>query len=342
MGGLWASTSWYFHGLWTYTRSAFNEAYKTFDTQALNIDLTGKVYIVTGANSGLGKVVARELGARGATVHMLCRNQAKAEAAASELVAATKRPASHFVIHQVDMSRPAEVRAFAKSFLSTNQKLDCLVNNAGVMAAERVLTPDNLESSFACNVLGTYMLTELLQPVLAKTSGARVVTVTSAGMLTERLDASDPQFAKATRWDGTVAYAKHKRAQVELTHHWAVTYPSVQFFSTHPGWADTPGVRNYMPSFYSMHKTRLRTAEQGADSILWCAAAAAAMQLPNGSFVEDRHVVAEHLTWSGTATKPGDLEKLIGYLNGLVKQDGNGKGASEGSKEQVVVKADQR
>lgn len=286
-------------------------------------------------------MVARELGARGAKVHMLCRNQAKAEAAAAEMVEATKRPASHFIVHQVDMSRPADIKSFAQKFLAANQQLDGLVNNAGTMANERILTPDGLESSFACNVLGTYMLTECLVPVLEKTKGSRVVTVTSAGMLTERLDADDPQCAQQPAWDGTEAYARHKRAQVELTHHWAVHYPAIQFLSTHPGWADTPGVQSAMPSFYKNNKSRLRTAEQGADSILWCTCAAAALQVGNGAFVEDRQVAKEHLFWSGTATKPGDLERLVNYLNKLSGEytaDGKKPAAStDGEKDKQVV-----
>jgi dehydrogenase/reductase SDR family protein 12 len=268
-----------------------------------------------GANSGIGKVVARELGARGATVHMICRNQAKGDTAVAEIVAATgQSTADHFIVHQVDMSSLKQVKQFAQDFMAKNSKLDCLINNAGCLQTTRLLTPDGLESSFACNLLGPYVLTECLIPLLNKTSGARVVTVTSAGMLTERLDANDPQSATCT-FNGERAYAKQKRAQVEITHHWATSYPAVLFYSVHPGWVDTPGLQSSMPSFYSDNRNRLRTPEQGADSVLWCAATPAAMQLPNGCFIEDRRVASEHVTWAGTTTAPGDLQRLINYLN---------------------------
>ena len=262
-------------------------------------------------------MVARELAARGAKVHMVCRNQAKGDAAAGELAQATGRDLkTHFVVHQADLARPVEVKRFAKDFAAKyGDRLDALVNNAGSLASDRILTPDGLEATFAVNELGTYILTECLIPTLQKTPGSRVVTVTSAGMLTERLDAADPQGA--LKWDGTRAYSKHKRAQVELTHHWAVAYPGIQFLSVHPGWADTPGVKSSLPSFYSKNQSSLRTPEQGADSILWCSASQAAGQLANGVFVEDRHIADEHVTWGGTATVPGDLEKLIRYLNEL-------------------------
>lgn len=179
---------------------------------------------------------------------------------------------------------------------------------------ERVLTPEGLEVGFATNVLGPYILTLGLIPVLQKTAGSRVITVTSAGMLTEGLNVNDVQSDQA-KYDGTKSYSRQKRMQVELTHHWAATYNGIQFLSVHPGWADTPGVQSSLPSFYKSLKLRLRTPEQGADSILWCAAAKAAMNVSNGSFIEDRAVADEHVTWGGTASKPGDLENLVSLLN---------------------------
>lgn len=267
----------------------------------------------------MGRVVARELGARGATVHLVCRNQAKGDAAARDMQAAVQNPSARFMVHQVDLSRPAQVRKWAADFCAGQNRLDALVNNAGCMLERRELTPDNEEASFAVNVLGTYLLTENLLPVLSKTEGARVVTVTSAGMLTERLELHDPQ-GEHGKWDGTRAYAQHKRAQVELTHYWAGRHPTIQFLSVHPGWADTPAVQQAMPDFYERMTGKLRTPEQGADCILWATAAKAAMELHSGSFVEDRHTTQEHVLWAGTRTRPLEVEKLIRYLDNCSQQ----------------------
>ncbi|KAI9327380.1 hypothetical protein BDR26DRAFT_875532 [Obelidium mucronatum] len=165
--------------------------------------------------------------------------------------------------------------------------------------------------------MGTFALTTLLMPVLRGKSqgGARVVVVSSGGALTAKLDVSDVnslRFKKpAAGFDGSAVYAQTKRQQIELTEYWAAKHPEIQFLSMHPGWADTPGVQSSIPQFHNAMKDRLRTSEQGADTIVWAALSEEAKKVRNGAFLFDRKEVSQHLLWAGTEAAPSDVEKLV-------------------------------
>nr|XP_040056979.1 dehydrogenase/reductase SDR family member 12 isoform X3 [Gasterosteus aculeatus aculeatus] len=204
---------WLVKGLQEYTRSGYEAAAKHFAPADLEVSLSGRSYVITGANSGLGKATAQEVANRGGTVHMVCRNQSRADAAKEEIVERSKNQNVH--VHIVDMSNARQVWEFAQSF-SQSSCLHVLINNAGCMVNERELTEDGLEKNFATNTLGTYILTTALIPALKKVEDPRVVTVSSGGMLTQKLNADDLQFEKGA-FDGTAAYAQNKRQQVILT-----------------------------------------------------------------------------------------------------------------------------
>ena len=161
--------------------------------------------------------------------------------------------------------------AFVRKFSEENAKLDVLINNAGCMVNTRETNQEGLDMNFATNTLGTFMLTSGLLPLLLQSDQARVVTVSSGGMLVQKLDVTDLQFEKMTRYDGTLAYAQNKRQQVELTELWAASQPGVHWSVMHPGWADTPALRSAMPDFHAKMKDKLRTVEQGADTVVWLA-----------------------------------------------------------------------
>ena len=179
---------------------------------------------------------------------------------------------SEIFLHILDMSKPKDVTGFVKKFSSSNSSLDVLINNAGCMVNTREMTEDNLDKNFATNTLGTYLLTVGLAPLLEKSTQPRVVTVSSGGMLVQKLNVEDLQFEKmAGKYDGTMAYAQNKRQQVEMTEEWTKNYPGIHFSVMHPGWADTPAVRSSMPDFHAKMSDKLRTVEQGADTVVWCA-----------------------------------------------------------------------
>ena len=152
-----------------------------------------------------------------------------------------------------------------------------LVNNAGALPSERTLSVDGIELTFATNVLGPFLLTNLLIPLLKKSTPARIVNVSSGGMYTQRIHLDDLQMAHE-EFDGATAYARTKRAQVILTELWAerLQGTGVVAHAMHPGWADTPGMKSSLPRFYGATKRLLRTPQEGADTIVWLGAAARA------------------------------------------------------------------
>ncbi|XP_071778691.1 dehydrogenase/reductase SDR family member 12 [Centroberyx gerrardi] len=307
---------WFMKGLQEYTKSGYEAAAKHFTPADLDVNLSGKSFMITGANSGIGKSTALEIANRGGTVHMVCRNKGRAEAAKDEIVEHSKNQNVH--IHIVDMSSAKQVWEFAQNF-SLNNSLHVLINNAGCMVNQRELTEEGVEKNFATNTLGTYILTTALLPALKKAEDPRVVTVSSGGMLTQKLNVDDLQFEKGT-FDGTMAYAQNKRQQVILTERWASQHEGIHFSSMHPGWADTPAVQLSMPDFHAKMKNKLRTEAMGADTMVWLAVSAAAAKQPSGLFFQDRKAVATHLPLAFSRSSPQEEEKLQAMLEQLANK----------------------
>ncbi|KAM8857476.1 dehydrogenase/reductase SDR family member 12 [Synchiropus picturatus] len=307
---------WFMKGLQEYTKSGYEAAAKTFVPADLEVNLSGRSFMVTGANSGIGKATAQEIANRGGTVHLVCRNQGRAETARDEIVEKSKNHNVH--IHIVDMSSARQVWEFGQNF-SQNNSLHVLINNAGCMVNQRELTEEGLEKNFATNTLGTYILTMVLIPILKKAEDPRVVTVSSGGMLTQKLNVDDLQFEKAT-FDGTMAYAQNKRQQVIMTERWAALHKDIHFSSMHPGWADTPAVQSSMPSFHAKMANKLRTEAMGADTVVWLAISAAAAKQPSGLFFQDRTAVATHLPLAWSKSSSLDQEKLMLVLEELAQK----------------------
>ncbi|XP_076603909.1 dehydrogenase/reductase SDR family member 12 [Chaetodon auriga] len=301
---------WFVKGLQEYTKSGYEAAAKHFAPADLDVNLSGRSFVITGANSGIGKATAREIAKRGGTIHMVCRSKERAEAAKDEIVEQSKNQNVH--VHIVDMSSMRQVWEFAQNF-SQNNTVHVLINNAGCMVNQRELTEEGFEKNFATNALGTYILTKALIPALKKVEDPRVVTVSSGGMLTQKLNVDDLQFEKGT-FDGTMAYAQNKRQQVTLTERWASQHKEIHFSSMHPGWADTPAVQTSMPSFHAKMQSKLRTEAMGADTVVWLAVSAAAIKQPSGLFFQDRKAVATHLPLASSRSTPQDEEKLVTML----------------------------
>ncbi|XP_064639734.1 dehydrogenase/reductase SDR family member 12-like [Lineus longissimus] len=315
---LYRNVVWYCKGKGEYTKKGYEAAAKHFNAGDLNVSAAGKNYMITGANSGIGKAAAIDIANKGGTVHMVCRNEERGEQAKNEIM--EKTGSSNVHLHLLDMSNTRAVWKFAKDFESAGNSLNVLVNNAGCMVNSRGLTDDGIEKNFATNVLGTYALTIGLMPILNKADKPRVVTVSSGGMLVQQLNIDDIQFEKMKPFDGTMAYAQNKRQQVVMMEELTKKYPKVHFSSMHPGWADTPAVKLSMPSFYESMKGQLKTAEQGADTITWLSLSDAALALKGGEFFQDRKPVPKHLPLAWTKSKAGESEKLIEILDSFLEQ----------------------
>ena len=137
----------------------------------------GRVCIITGSNTGLGLSNARMLAEKGAKVIMACRNLDKANAAAAGIRTAVPKADVH--VSQLDLASMVSVRDFAKRFLAEHQRLDILINNAGVMIPPKTITMDGFELQFEANYLGHFLLTGLLLHTINNTAGARVVSLSS-------------------------------------------------------------------------------------------------------------------------------------------------------------------
>jgi dehydrogenase/reductase SDR family protein 12 len=304
-----AVAQWFREGSVSYGRAGFERAARGFSAADDAASLDGAHVIVTGANRGLGLAMARALGARAATVHLVVRDAAAGAAAREAVVAAGARAAE---VHVCDVGDAAAVRAFAARFEARALPLAALVLNAGFIAKAHALSRDGLEPSWAAAVLQSYLLVALLAPSLARaaaahparTPAARVVHVSSGGGLTVGVDAADAQgAARAARgaFDGALQYAHAKRAQMALARAWARRLPrGVGSYAMHPGWADTDGVRTSLPDFHAARAGTLRTAEQGADTAVWLAAAPALPEGVNGALFFDRAVAREHFPLAGT------------------------------------------
>jgi len=256
---------------------------RLFDPADTEVDMAGKICLVTGSNSGIGFATASELYAKGAEVWLLVRNRQRGEDAAETL---RKQPGGSVQVAVVDISAPASIEAFAEDF--PHKHVDVLINNAGVLPTERILTNTGIELTWATNTIGPFLLTHLLLPKLKAAPQGRVINISSGGMYPQKLDLSDLTWEHKD-FDGVKAYANTKRAMVILTQMWAerLSDTSVTVNSMHPGWADTPAVQSSIPTFHRVTKSILRTPAQGADTAVWLAVSPSVSK-ENGEFWFDR------------------------------------------------------
>lgn len=202
-------------------------------------DQTGRVVIVTGANSGIGLVAARELARAGATVVLACRNSDKAQAALESIRRSVT--GARVETGRLDLSALASVSDFAREFGSGHDRLDLLINNAGVMATPKRSTEDGFELQFGTNHLGHFALTAQLIDLLRATGGSRVVNLSSGAHRMGKIDFDDLQGDRSyRRWS---AYGQSKLANLlftfELQRRLSAAGSDVLSVAAHPGYAAT-------------------------------------------------------------------------------------------------------
>jgi len=327
--GQFAATSQFFlFGKKNCTQTGYEKHRKEYEQPAFfdQQDLArGSVFMVTGANSGIGFEIAQNLAMQGGVVYMICRNEERGQAARQKILLQAGVAEDHVVLLLCDCGREAAVRACWQQFCEHSieargcVRLDSLVCNAGVLLNDRTLTPDGIETTFATHLLfGTYLLTELALEALQTTQDSRVVVVSSGGMY----NCAFPDWEVATsskgKYDGNLAYAYAKRAQVLLCEHWTRAVPSVKFVSCHPGWTGTAAV----DAAYGENKSYLeplRTPWEGAEAICWlCLAPADGLQ--SGEFYLDRTTQSKHMAGpffsEGSFTKntPEEVSAMVQQL----------------------------
>src|SRR5260370_15099419 len=173
--------------------------------------MDGKVCVVTGATSGIGQATATALARLGAQVVLVGRDRGRGEATAAEVAAAGASPPR---LEIADLASMAQVRALAGR-LGALERIDVLINNAGLMAGQRRITADGFDQVFAVNHLAPFLLTSLLLGELTAAAPARVITVTSGAHTGARLDLDDPQLERG--WESWRAYANSKLANILFT-----------------------------------------------------------------------------------------------------------------------------
>jgi len=295
-------TQFFLYGKRHCTKTGWEKHKQSYDQPDLlesAVDLSGRVFLITGANSGIGKEVARLLASKKGTVYMACRSAERAEAARKEIAEETGNSNVHVLL--ADLGLQGEVRKCWKEFVAHREKtggpvrLDALVCNAGVLLNERTETPDGIEVTFATHLLmGTYLLGALAMPVLESTPDSRLVTVSSGGMY----NTSFPDWATATAtgtatYSGNLAYAYAKRGQVLLMERWAADHPKVKCVSCHPGWTDTPAVDEAYGD-QKKYLEPLRSPWEGSEGISWLCLAPAE-KLETGEFYLDRMPRVKHM-----------------------------------------------
>ncbi len=255
-------------------------------------DMTGRVVVLTGATSGIGRAAAIQLARSDATLVVVGRDTGRNQTAVHEITEATGN--RNITEVAADMGDYAQVRALAERVLADHDRLDVLVHNAGTLSGSRRAAPDGTEATVASQVVGPFLLTGLLLERLASGAPSRVLTTSSGGMYTAELTVSKLQMSERS-YSGAQQYARAKRAQVTLNELWAERFGhfGIHFHAMHPGWADTPGVDASLPTFAKVMGPLLRTAEQGADTLVWLAADEAAVAT-NGRFWLDRRARPIH------------------------------------------------
>lgn len=321
------STQFYLFGRSRFTATGWLKASKAYVATDLDVDLRGRSYAVSGANSGIGKETAKFLWSRGATVYMLCRSKERADKALAEIE--SEKPAQlggSMEVVVADVSLAASTKSAAAAIRGKASSLDGLVCCAGVLLNEKTMTSEAVETTFAAHLaFGCSLLTTELLPLLKQTPGSRVIFTSSGGMYNAKFPGVaacvDPE-----KYDGQFAYVHAKRGQVLLAEQLSKSHPDVAFVSSHPGWVDTPAVE----AAYGSQKKYLepmRNAWQGAEGQCWLCVADKS-RLEPGAFYLDRSPQRKHLAGiffgEGTATKntPAEAEAMVRELGELAAKCG--------------------
>ena len=270
------------------------------------IDLSGRRVVITGAAGGLGRESARVMASRGALVTVAARSPQRADDAVAELRKLV--PGGQFDAGVVDLGDFSSIRAFTDSVLAEQERIDVLINNAGVMACPFGHTVDGFETQFGTNHLGHFLLTARLAPALLRGESPRVVTLSSAGHSRADVDLADPNFA-TTPYNAWIAYGRSKTANALFARELARRAGSagVLSFSVHPGAIVTELGRHLTEELLieviadtrqraeaaaktegraEVEELHFKTVEAGAATQVW-AATAAELADDNGAYLAD-------------------------------------------------------
>lgn len=271
--------------------------------------MQNKVCIVTGANSGIGKVTARALSEQGATLLMVCRNRQKGEAALEEIKIQSKNADVH--LFTADLSVQDDIRRLAREIRTYSPRVDVLVNNAGGINPALVMTKDGLETTFAVNHLSYFLLTNLLLESLTASPSLRIVNVSSQAHQIGRMNFDDLGLEK--NYNAMRAYAQSKLANILFTYELArrLENRGVMVNTVHPGSVRTNFGRNLhgiAGFFFRSCGFLMRSAEKGAETVVWLAAAPELNGVTGKYFLDKNEIRSSKISYDvDTARKLWDV-----------------------------------
>lgn len=240
-------------------------------------DVKDKIIIITGANTGIGKEVARDLAKREAKVIMACRDLFKCETTRKEIVLETKN--KYVYCRKCDLASQSSIREFVKTFKKEHKKLDILINNAGVMRCPKSLTEDGIEMQLGVNHMGHFLLTNLLIDIIKLSAPSKIINVSSVAHTRGKINIDDLNSVK--NYDPGDAYSQSKLANILFTKELSKRLKNynVTVNAVHPGLVDTE-ITRHMPFFDSIVGSIIirplfwifiKTPKQGAQTILHAA-----------------------------------------------------------------------
>jgi len=290
--------------------------------------LDGKLVIITGANSGIGKETAADLYKRGARVIMLCRSEEKANSAINSIKETMSNSNGTLSFEQCDMSSMSSVRKCAERLLEYVDKIDILVNNAGIVWDwGREVTDDGFELTFATNHLGPFLLTDLLVPLLKKSADSgftpRIVNVASEAYLMGGNTWDDMNMEKS--WGSQKAYGISKLANILHAKELARRLKEfgILAFSLHPGFVETEIFKKSGSGLFNGCCARIfisnvaSTPLQGAQTTLFCCLDDSIIDKSGGYFLACRHTIPKKSLTSEKNAKRlwEESEKLLGITS---------------------------
>ncbi|KAM9786708.1 retinol dehydrogenase 12 isoform X2 [Syngnathus typhle] len=235
--------------------------------------LDGKIVLITGANTGIGKETALDLATRGARVVMACRDVEKGERAAASIRAAS--PEAQVEVRELDLADTSSIRSFAQQFLRDFTQLHVLINNAGVMMCPYTKTIDGFEMHIGVNHLGHFLLTSLLVGLLKRSAPARIVVVSSLAHNFGWIRFHD--LHSQGSYNSGLAYCQSKLANVLFARELArrLKGSNVTVNSLHPGTVNSDLTRHstLMMIMFSLLSVFLKTPREGAQTSIYCAVA---------------------------------------------------------------------
>lgn len=257
-----------------------------------------KICVVTGANSGIGKVTAEALAQQGATVVMICRDRGRGEAAVQEIK--KKSGNEKVALLLVDLSSQQEIRSVAREISSRYPRIDVLVNNAGGIHPTRTLTADGLETTFAVNHLAYFLLTNLLLPQLKASAAARIVNVTSQAHRYGRIFFDDLGLEK--RFNPMMSYAQSKLANILFTYELARRLEGTRITANtlHPGGVRTNFGKELtgIAGFVFKHLGFLmRSPQKGAETVIWLAASPEVEGVTGKYFLDKKEIKSSQISY---------------------------------------------